>query len=485
MKFLLKHIENTIKNSFWLQCLKHNLGTIVMSSFAATFICILSYPGVLYSDSYERISLANAIPKIMSDNFSNVNLSFRLTPTPSLFILLSKEITGSIVLYTFIQSFLHFFISIIFADKLNAHKHILWNRLFVFLCPVICGYSVYYEASVGCISSILVMILLIWKWNDLNTVFDRFISIIFLIFSAFVCFGYRTNSLTIIPVIFLIVFLKERKLLYRCILVSTVCIGFFTAILWPKLLRIDTVASYIAGPAWEIVSTIQLMDSHTKSIYSAYLDDIFGDGITKQAIEKNLFNTQDSSINAILWDTLDIYKMSSKGVPTLIFKKYINLFFEQPKYFLKMKFEFISHSLGIGKKLNFWEWNYNRWDRMDEFRFNDSVQRKAFVDFVQKFVDYVSIFKTPWFLYAFCFVLIALYRCKYVGRHSSLNLYEYSYLFSVFYYLAFILNTQSFEFRYFYPSWLLLFLIIVTISREMLNKKFVFHIRICECLKRR
>lgn len=67
---------------------------------------------------------------------------------------------------------------------------------------------------------------------------------------------------------------------------------------------------------------------------------------------------------------------------------------------------------------------------------------------------------------------LEIWRFKYKGKKSEINLYEASYGVSVFYYGAYLLNTQAFEFRYLFPSWILLFGILIGLTSQLLfNKK--------------
>ena len=109
---------------------------------------------------------------------------------------------------------------------------------------------------------------------------------------------------------------------------------------------------------------------------------------------------------------------------------------------------------------------------MDEYGFNDSPQRERFVNLFHAFMEFMVIFRRPWILYLVSLILILIWRFKFCGKNSPINLYEASFGVALFYYGAYILNTQSFEFRYFFPSWLLLFSIIIGLSSQLLlNKK--------------
>ena len=100
------------------------------------------------------------------------------------------------------------------------------------------------------------ILLLVWKWDSLSSYFDKIITIVLLIFSSYVCLGYRANAFTIIPILILIVILKERKVIKSTMIICSICIGTIMALAVPKALNIDTMSSYAGSLIWEMVSTI-------------------------------------------------------------------------------------------------------------------------------------------------------------------------------------------------------------------------------------
>lgn len=159
-------------------------------------------------------------------------------------------------------------------------------------------FGVYYEASIGCVTAIIVILLLIWKWRLLQSRFDKVISVFLLVFSSFICFGYRANAFSILPALFIVVWLREKKFFVRTAIICSIFLGFVCSSFIPKALNINTMSSYAAGFAWEIVSTIQSMDAENKEKYNNYLDDIFGEGATAKAVKNSSYNEQGSSINS-------------------------------------------------------------------------------------------------------------------------------------------------------------------------------------------
>ena len=198
-----ERFKQEINESKYKRWILENKGMLLISILIAIFLTILTYPGIMYSDSYARIGvtseLKTAIHAFNVGNVSMTNLASWLTITPSFFILLSEQIVGSVVLYTFVQCFLLFLSTYIMGDGLTNEGHRRWNRLCITLNPVLWAFGVYYEASVGCVTAIMGILLLVWKWDSLSSYFDKIITIVLLIFSSYVCLGYRANAFTIIP----------------------------------------------------------------------------------------------------------------------------------------------------------------------------------------------------------------------------------------------------------------------------------------------
>lgn len=481
IKKAFSDICNVIIHSVYWRWINNNKGMIFACVIISTFLCFLSYPGIIYSDSYSRIDSAlgikSAIQALFNAQSDYTGMKMWITVLPSFFIMLSIEIVGSIVLYTFVQCLLLFIMSYSFVGQLSEKAHKLWNYACVTLLPVLWAYGVYYEAGVGCITAIMMLLLIIWKWSVLESTFDKIITFILLVFSSFVCFGYRANAFVIIPALLLIIILKERKAFRVFMFFGSVCVGLLLSVFVPSALKINTMSSYAGAFIWETVSTIQSMDEVKQKEYSTYFDDIFGEGVTAAALEKNTYDKYDSSINPILWgNAFDIDEISTRENSADVLKKYFELIVNEPGSYIGVKWEFISHTLGINKPLKFAEYNYNRDNRMGTglYSFNDSKPRRIYVDSFILFMEYMEIFRKPWILFLISGVLIIVFRVSFYGRKKNINLYEASYAVALFYYGGFLLNTQSFEFRYFFPSFLLLFFIIISVTADMfvqLNRK--------------
>lgn len=462
------------QESLYFNWMKKNSGLVIVCMLISVFLCILTYPGILYTDSYGRVEMAlglkRAIYAFLKGDRGSYAMNSWLTITPSFFILLSIQTVGSIVLYTFIQCFSLFFITCSLGKNMPQRYHRLWNFICITLSPVMWAYGVYYEASVGCAAAMMAMILLIWKWDLIKSGFDKVLSMFLMIFVSYICFGYRANAFTILPAVVTIIVVKEgRKRLRIAALTGSVLVGFMMTSVIPWLLNIDTMSSYAAGFIWEMVSVIQTVEEERPGEYIDYLDDVFGKGETQAAVENSKFKEQDSHINFMWGGNINIEYISAPGIPERILKKYFELIRLEPKAYMQVKGEFISHTLGFGKPLNLYEYDYNRNGFMGTglYSFNDSWQRQAYVSFFLSYMEHMVLFRMPWVMFLAAFILIMVWRFIFCGGKSQLNLYEAAYGIALCYYGGYVLNTQSFEFRYYFPSWLLLMIIIICLIGDI------------------
>ena len=470
-----KSVRNAFDESIYTMWIRRNYGVLLGIAIVAMFVGLISYPGILYSDSYSRIRFT----KILNDSISaffNGDASLYtprmwLTVAPSFFILLSEKISGSIFMYTCIQSF--FLLLSIYC----ALRVLLGNKnqcMIAYICmvtiPIVWGYSVYYEPSVGCIAALITEMVLIQKYDQIANKGDKLITLFLIVVCSFVAFGFRANAFTVLPILMIIIYKKFHcgKDFWK--LGVAVCCGFFISIIGPRILNIDAMSSYAASFFWESVSTIQTMSDDTRDDYLNYYDDLFGEKFTVEAIERNIYKEDGASINPLLGDDLSQICVIIDDNASVIMNRYWKLIINEPKSFLFVKVDMMLHSLGVNRPLVFTEYDYDRWGQMSVFGFNDSKPRERFVGIVLSYIEFMGVFLRPWILYLASLVLIIVYRLKVVKEKCKMTVHEELFIMSVFYYGAFLINTQSFEFRYFFPAWLILVLIIFSLLIKIVSE---------------
>ena len=439
-----------MKNSYYIRKFREFWYFVLMSAILAGISTMIVSPGIMYADSYGRINFTytviDCVKKIFAGHSNAVTAKSWLTVTPSFFMAISRIFTGDIVLYNFGQALLFFLASLLLVRRLNTHYTVIQYSLFD-ICPFYYAVSVYYEAGIGCITGIAMLILFLSTTNKCITRFDVILNWIMIAVSSFVIFGYRANAFTIIPpLIAFILFAVKRKTVGKICLILSIVIGLVGTIVLPGIFHIDTMSSYSTGFVWEIFTTIQNMNIEKQEKYTDYLDEIGGSGSTEEALTLSSVSTVNSFLG---YSRFDMLTLSEEDNGMIAVQKYIELWMEEPKACLQTKWEFVKKTLGIGEPINCWEYGYNIYDKMDELGFHDWKPREMFVDSYLGFHRCISILRYPWIIYVVTLLLVVWSRIK---KDDRRQLYSYILAIAVFYYGAFILNTQSFELRYFYPS---------------------------------
>lgn len=442
------NIREIIDSSYFVNQLRKSMPLIIICLILSIVCTMITYPGIYYSDSYGRVSrsteILNGIKALLKNGIFIPQSSWWLTPIPSIMMAITRLFVDNIAFYTFLQAFFFFLLTCLLIKKCQV-KYRSFLYIIFLLNPFIFGVSVYYEAGIGCLSGIILIILLLTSSMKIQRKFDKIIEILLLVFASFITFGYRANAFTIIPVLIGYILLTKK---HKCkaLLISSITIGFLLTALVPKLLNISISSSKSAGFVWESLEMIKQMPQSKKTQYLDYFDDILGEGVTASAI-----NSSDKySVNGFVWDNNIISNIGDKKNDSYILKKYLNLLFKESKYFIDVKLNFIKLNLGIGRPLSIAEYDYNRWDQMDNHQFNDAPIRHKFINSYIKFNDIFYLFtRVPIIAFAISVVLVLL---TFINRNNNRQLYLFIFLIALFYYGAFLITTQSFEIRYFYPS---------------------------------
>ncbi len=439
-----------MKSSYYIEKCKKNWYLMIIGFVLAGICTAITSPGIMYADSYGRVNFTytviDCIKKTLTGQGNMITARSWLTITPSFFIAISRLFTGNIILYTFTQAFAFFLVSLLLVKRLNTHYAAL-QYILIALCPLYYAVSVYYEAGIGCVTGIVMLILLLSTADRCVTRFDIILNWILTAVASFITFGYRANAFTIIPPLFVCVFfVVKRKSIGKICLIAAIMIGLSGTMLLPAVFHIDTMSSYSTGFVWEMFTTIQNMAPGKQEQYMDFLDEIGGAGSTEEALALSSVSTVNSFLGC---SRFDMITLSEEGNGSTAVRKYFELWRKEPKACLQTKWEFVKKTAGIGEPVNCWEYGYNIYDRMDELGFRDWKPREMFVNSYLGFHRHISVLRYPWFVYLITLLMVIW---TWIRRDSRRQLYFWIFAIAVFYYGAFILNTQSFELRYFYPS---------------------------------
>lgn len=434
-----------------------NRAVWLWSAVFALLCTLISYPGIWYSDSYVRVTTGSAVlgaaVRTLTGHRAPLFTGNALTVTPSFFMALSQGLTGHVALYTFAQAFGFYAAMFLLIREMNPRGGRIQPALFA-VCPLVYGMSVYYEAGIGCVTGIAGLILLFGRIGDEKGRWDRALEFLLIMFFSYVTFGYRTNALTIVPVLlYFLLRLKAAKKV-KGLAALALALGLFWTKGLPWIFDIHSMTTASTGIVWEMLTAIQRMPAEERAEYEDYLDGIGGEGATRGALATS---TEDTAGNFMWGDSLGIDSTSRPGSTAEALRRYARLMIEKPGVWWGVKRDVVLRSLGVTQPLDYSEYDYNRWDSMAEYGFNDSSQRRAFHrSFVTVCGALGFLTLRPWIPFLASLVLIA---AEYIRRGALRRKRLFVLLLAAFYYLAYLLDTPAYDFRYFYPS---LFLMLIT-----------------------
>ena len=432
-------------------------GIWIFSAALALVCTMITYPGIWYSDSYVRVetghAVLNAVVKTLTGHGAPLNTHNGFTLIPSFFMALSAGITGHVGLYTFAQAFAFFSASFLLIRELNPFGWKVQIVLFA-LCPLIYGVSVYYEAGIGCAAGMAALLLLLRRVEDEKSLPDRVLEFLMIAFASLVTFGYRTNALTVMPVLLVILLRVKCPRVRKTMALAALMLGVIMTKAIPWIFQVSGQSNGMTGFVWEMITVIQRMAPEEQAKYADYLDEIGGEGATEKVLKSS---TEDSANNFVWGSAINMEKMSAPGMSGVILRKTFGLIREQPAAWLRVKWDFICRTMGMAGRLDYSEYDYNRWENMDKYGFNDSLQRWGFYNSFIRANEVMGIFTChPWMMFLITGVMMAVETLR---KSKKSRLYAQLFWMAVFFYAAFLLINVSFEVRFFYPAlWLMMIL---------------------------
>lgn len=433
-----------IHNNYWLLALLASLGL-------AALLTAITYPGVLYSDTYGRWNLAGAL-------LHGERHPTYLSVLPQLVMALTLKVSGGYAAFTFLQCFFYLFTSLLLVHRVCG-RHTLWVAVLFLLCPITLAYSVFQEMGVGCLTGMNVLILGLLAAPAQQNKKERLpLFALLMALAAAVCFGFRQNAFTVLPVLLGAAIVgiiqkrdtKKKDTKKKVAFVVGVLVGLLFALTVPVLLGVARVQASSVGFAWETLLATNRLPEEEKTEYTAYYDDLAGEGATQEALLAVKEN--DRSVNAFVWGRLNHGVMGTPEGSRMVMERNLAMWRRHPKKMLDTKLWMAGKVLGLSGPIGNLEYDYNTWDRMLQYGMRDTALRKNFVAGFNAFMNSTGIFLRPWLW----FVLAGLVLLYQKMSRRPLNAALLLFLCAVFYYGAFLVNTQSFEFRYFFPAFQLL-----------------------------
>ena len=433
----------------------------------ALLCTFVTYPGIWYSDSYVRVETGkaafNAVVKTLIGQGRPLQTRNHFTLIPSFAMIPSLAITGHVGLYTFLQAFAFFAATLLLIRELRPAYPRLQSILFA-LSPVIYGASVYYEAGIGCVTGIAGLILVLRRISEPKGKGGRAVEFFVIAFLSLITFGYRTNALTITPV--LLFYLYRRKVSRGLILLVALALvlGVVLTEAIPAVFQVRGLSNGFTGFVWEMLITIQRMEPEKQAAYLDYLDEVGGEGATRGALEIN----NDISVDAFLdYSRINPETMSRPGAGRIILSRYLQLIRQEPGLWWQVKWEMLKRTFALEGPMAVSEYNYDRWERMESYGMLDSPARRAFHQSYMEAHRILGFFTCrPWAAFLITLAMTVIQALR--GQRKT-ELYWLFFWTAVFFYAAFVLINVCFDLRYFYPALYLMMIMDAEITLDWIR----------------
>lgn len=201
------------------------------------------------------------------------------------------------------------------------------------------------------------------------------------------------------------------------------------------------------GMLWETACVINRIGPGNG--YDTYLDDVIGEGNTEKVFAVE--NPEDSMYS--FSDAYDFFGavINDHGA---IMDRYLNIIQENPAQFCKVKLKIIGNTL---TRADFAEYDKDRDGKMKTYGFSDTERRNWAIDAVTQYMNTLVPLRIPIFLFGVALVLLIV--CLFL-HIQALPLME-AFFVACCYEGGYFITTQAYEFRYFFPAWLVLILVIL------------------------
>jgi len=423
---------------------------------------LVYYPGIFYADSFERWDLYFQLVRMEGAS------RYMGTVLPSLWMGFTYWATGSKAAVSFLQAFLFFYSSLFLIRNIGNFKGgwcLLSSAIFIF-CPLFQGYSVFNEPGIGTVIGLNFFFILIFSRNRSGGFFDnvfRFF-IYFLIFSTI--FGFRSNTITILPVvlfIFLRKFQSRRNFGVPCISLVMSLIFVFTlpCVLtqWRHVQKLELVS---IGVAWE---TVQIIGRTHDPQYDGYLDYAGrGKGATKNA----LVNVGETEWDGFLGGQgLQLSRVITPSIARQIMRDYGRIICAHPWDFMMNKIYIFGRVLGISKPLVFNEFMGDWQMKLAQEGFRSTPKRDHAIKDLNRFMNDQCFLRKPFLIFLAGFLCLQL---SWLFFRKEAYFIGIMFLGALFYYAAFFITTQSFEFRYFFPPFFLITVMAIVVGTKIIDR---------------
>lgn len=244
------------------------------------------WPGILMSDTSSRWTAVLVLKGVVHVGWS---LDQWLAPTMTIFML-PFGLTDSIPLFTAMQV-AYLALAGLMWISLTSSERPLWIPL-LFALPAVYLYAVFIVPDVWTLASLIVVIAILKSGKQ--PLGDLALLLFFV--SNLVLFGFRQNSLLLLPFIAFLVIKRVSEVRWeRPLLLSLMAGALFLIATMPQHLGFGTRTSSAAAPAWELVGMLRVANELNRPVDPSITLEGIAD--TNAAVKAHSFETVDT----LLW----------------------------------------------------------------------------------------------------------------------------------------------------------------------------------------
>lgn len=436
----------------------------VVSVILAFYYSSVTFPGPFYSDTYGRWDIAIGVLGGYPDFVS------WLSVPPSLFMMIVYKVFGNMGVYTFLQSFLFIFTSL---HVLHAIAPRYWvATMLLFLNPVTLVSSIFSDPAIGSMIGFNLLFLTCWSaWKQENEEWRHSVFLFaFSLFSSYLFFGYRQNAVSVLPVFILFyvyAYIRKNRHIKWMLGLCGCLLSLVLVSLTPTMMSIQPLNSASAGLVWDTLSTINRMPEEKRNQYLTYYDDISGEGETERALAVTDMN---GSVNNFLWDIILYSDIGKPENSQSIRERFITFVLNEPEYYFPTKLRMMSRTMGYPVPLQTVSFQpYRHVDLLAEIKVISENKLNSFYSFYQSYLEQKTFYRTPWVW----FILGAAAVFWEKREKKKFGMFAWLYAIAFFYYAAILLANQNYEFRYFLPSYQILYMMTLSFAMDLCAKLVV------------
>lgn len=424
------------------------------------------WPGIHMSDTFARWAAVLTIQGILNVSWS---LEQWLAPMMTIFMLPFGFHESITPYFTFFQV-AYLFFAVLAWIYCTSGERPFWVPM-TFVLPVVYLYVPFIVPDVWTLAALIITIAMLTSDKNLLNPFSIFLFLV----SCIVLFGFRQNSLILLPLFFfLIVKRKPKDRWERHIVLFILMCALLLISVGPRLVGFGDRTSSAAAPTWELVGMLRIAKESRFEIDSEYTLDGIAD--TNLAIKNHSFST----IDTLLWGadaavSTGVILENSRELRS----RWLGLVVNQPNLYVAMKIETYKCMLGLCDKylqihiapqqpMDFLEGKVDGFSSNAQFA-GSILQSSSWLAQNLKII-FLPIFWVPIGLLAF------------VSGRRSYNYFDWVLICGATIYMAsFFVFNQAASFRYMFPA----YVIYTAYQLRFMGRIFYFMIsKYNSCIKR-